>query len=182
MSKKDNDTTSNHSQSHTDVHVETSSEQTVMGAESVDERFEELTNDLKRVQAEFVNFKRRAEAERTEVMEFAKSRVVREFLSVRDSFDQEQTHRPEDVDAKWAASIDSIRSQFDKAMKNLGVERFESVGFAFDPHRHEAILMEDGDGEHEVVTEELQPGYLQGETVLRHAMVKVGRSDNVKES
>jgi len=112
-------------------------------------------------------------------MDFAKSRVVREFLVVRDSFDQEITHRPADMDATWAASIDSIRAQFDKSLKNLGVERFESVGHAFDAHRHEAITMEDGDGAHDVVVEELQPGYAMGETILRHAMVKVGRSDEV---
>ena len=178
MAKKD--TTSNHSESRTEVHVETSSEQG-SDTNAVDERFEELTNDLKRVQAEFVNFKRRAEAERAEVMEFAKSRVVREFLSVRDSFDQEQAHRPDSMDQKWADSIDSIRAQFDKSMKNLGVERFESVGHAFDPHRHEAVMMEDGEGAHEVVVEELQPGYVQGETVLRHAMVRVGHSNEVTE-
>lgn len=177
MAKKDQ---KNHHQSHTEVHVETSSEQHTGGSEATDERIEELTGDLKRVQAEFVNFKRRAEAERGEVMEFAKARVVREFLGVRDSFDAELAHRPEDVDSAWAATIDNIRSQFDKSIKNLGVERFESVGHAFDPHRHEAVMMEDGDGKHEVVIDELQPGYLQGETVLRHAMVRVGRSDEVK--
>ena len=169
-----------HQQSSTEVHVETSSEQTARGGAAVNEHLEELTADLKRVQAEFVNFKRRAEAERAEIMEFAKSRVVREFLSVRDSFDQETAHRPKAIDESWAGSIDSIRTQFDKAMKNLGVERFDSVGRAFDPHRHEAIVMENGEGAHEVVTEELQAGYAQGETILRHAMVKVGRSDTVK--
>src|ERR1700756_3413653 len=86
-------------------------------------QIEELTNDLKRVQAEFVNFKRRAEDEKSELLDFAKSRVVREFLSVRDTFDQEAAHRPKDVDAKWAASIDAIRNQFDAVLKNLGVER-----------------------------------------------------------
>lgn len=177
-SKKTDDTI--HQQSSTEIHVETSSEQNVSGGEAVNEHLDELTADLKRVQAEFVNFKRRADAERAETMEYAKSRVVREFLGVRDSFDQEIAHRPKTVDKGWADSINSIRAQFDKAMKSLGVERFDSLGHAFDPHRHEAILMEDGEGAHEVVTEELQAGYQQGDTILRHAVVKVGRSDKVK--
>lgn len=170
--------------SHTEVNVETHSESTVTGgsvnSDDLQARIDDLTADLQRVQAEFINFRRRAEQERAEVMDFAKGRVVREFLAVRDSFDQELNHRPAKMDAKWAASIDSIRSQFDKSLKNLGVERFESIGHAFDAHRHDAITMEDGDGEHEVVVEELQPGYAMGETVLRHAMVKVGHSDDVK--
>jgi molecular chaperone GrpE len=95
---------------------------------------------------------------------------------VRDSFDQEQAHRPAEADPNWAKSIDAIRTQFDQVLASLGVERFESKGQPFDPHRHEALAMEDGEGEHEVVVEELQPGYMLGDTVLRHAMVKVGRT------
>jgi molecular chaperone GrpE len=144
-----------------------------------EERVVELTGDLQRIQAEFMNYKRRAEAERSEVLDFAKNRVVREFLNVRDSFDNELTHRPATVDPKWAASIDNIRAQFDQALKTLQVERFESQGHAFDPRLHDAITMEEGDGAHEVVTEELQPGYRIGEAIIRHAMVKVGRSDEV---
>ncbi len=160
--------------SHTEVNVETNSEQTVTSgsvSSDPDERVNELTADLQRVQAEFQNYKRRTEGEKTEVFDFAKNRVVREFLSTRDSFDQELAHRPADVDPKWAASIDAIRAQFDKVLSNLGVERFESVGQPFDPHLHEAISKDGGD---EVVIEELQAGYKLGPAILRHAMVKVG--------
>ena len=132
---------------------------------------DELTADLQRVQAEFQNYKRRTESEKAEVAGFITARTVREFLATRDSFDQELAHRPTDVDPKWAASIDAVRLQFDKVLSNLGVERFESVGQPFDPHLHEAISMDGGD---EVVTEELQAGYKMGDTILRHAMVKVG--------
>jgi molecular chaperone GrpE len=146
--------------------------------ESVDPRIEELTNDLQRIQADFVNFKRRAEQEKGELLDFAKSRVVRDFLSVRDNFDREVANRPTGIDASWAASIDSIRASFDTVLKNLGVERFESAGQPFDPHMHDAIVMEEGEGAHEVVTEEMQSGYKLGDTVLRHAIVKVGRTDD----
>ena len=147
-------------------------------AEAIDSRVEELINDLQRIQADFVNFKRRSEQEKAELLDFAKSRVVRDFLTVRDSFDREQANRPTDVNGtQWAASIDSIRTSFDTVLRNLGVERFDSVGQSFDPHAHDAIVMQDGEGEHEVVTEEMQSGYKLGDTVLRHAIVKVGRTD-----
>lgn len=159
----------------TEVNVETHSEQTAMSgeaeADNTDERISELTADLQRERAEFANYKRRTEAEKTEVAGFVTARTVREFLAVRDSFDQELIHRPKDVDPKWAASIDAIRAQFDKTLANLGVERFVSLGQPFDPHLHEAISMDGGD---EVVVEELQAGYKMGDTILRHAMVKVG--------
>jgi molecular chaperone GrpE len=139
-------------------------------------RIDELTGDLQRVQAEFVNYRRRAEAEKADITDFAKTRVVRAFLAVRDSFDQEQAHRPPEADPAWAKTIDAIRTQFDQVLAGLGVERFESQGQPFDPHRHEALAMEEGDGDVEIVTEELQPGYMLGDTVLRHAMVKVGHT------
>jgi molecular chaperone GrpE len=142
-----------------------------------DEQIEALTQDLQRVQADFVNYKRRAEAEKAELLDYAKTRVVRDFLTVRDNFDRELANRSADVDVEWAKSIDSIRSGFDAVLKNLGVERFESVGQAFDPHLHEAIAMDGGDGTDEVVTDELQAGYKLGEQILRHAMVKVGRME-----
>ncbi|GAC1371678.1 MAG: hypothetical protein NVSMB39_5680 [Candidatus Saccharimonadales bacterium] len=162
---------SNTNKSHTEVNIETHSEQTVMSGDASDSRVDELTADLQRVQAEFQNYKRRSDSEKSEVFDFAKAKVVREFLATRDSFDQELAHRPADVDPKWASSIDAIRAQFDKSLTTLGVERFESVGQPFDPHLHEAISMDGGD---EVVTEELQAGYKLGDAILRHAMVKVG--------
>jgi molecular chaperone GrpE len=165
-------------QSQTDIHVKTHTESHVSSGGVNDDRIQELTADLQRIQAEFINYKRRVEDEKREVLEFAKTKVVREFLSVRDTFDQEAAHRPADVDAKWAASIDAVRAQFDAVLKNLGVERFDSVGQPFDPRHHHAVMMEDGDGEHEVVIEELQPGYQIGDTVLRPAVVKVGHSDD----
>lgn len=140
-------------------------------------KFDELTADMQRVQADFVNYKRRAEAEKAELLDFAKGRVVRDFLAVRDNFDRELANRPPTIDADWAQSIDRIRTCFDGVLRTLGVERFESVGHGFDPHLHEAIAMDDGDGAEAVVTDELQAGYKLGDRVLRHAMVRVGHKE-----
>jgi molecular chaperone GrpE len=155
----------------TEIHVESSSHQMVTDTPEPNDQTAELTADLQRLQAEFLNFKRRTESERTELTAFAKAQIVRQFLTVRDTFDAEATHRPADFDASWASSIDAIRAQFDSVLKSLGVERFESVGQPFDPHRHEAVASE---GSGEVVTAELASGYQLGETILRPAMVKVG--------
>jgi molecular chaperone GrpE len=173
--KHKNDKAQTRSESPAEVQEEPTSQHSAR-----DEEASELLADLQRVQAEFVNYRRRAEAEKADIMSFATSRIVREFLTVRDSFDNELAHRPVDINPEWAAAIDAIRAQFDKVMAGLRVERFESVGHEFDPHRHEAVAMEDGEGAHEVVVEELQAGYQLEGTVLRHAVVKVGKSDQVK--
>ncbi len=157
--------------SNTEVNVESHSEQTVSAGGADGDQVAELTADLQRLQAEFINYKRRADAERADIAGFATARVVREFLTVRDSFDSELAHRPADTNPEWAKSIDAIRTQFDQTLAKLGVERFTSVGTPFDPHLHEAIAT---DGAGDTVTEELQAGYKLGDTVLRHAMVKVG--------
>jgi len=176
MSKHDHKHEESHQQSHNEVHVETHTESHISSGADVQDRLSELTDDLKRVQAEFVNYRRRAESEKAELTAYAKTRVVRDFLTVRDSFDHELAHRPKDADPNWAKSIDAIRAQFDQVLAQLGVERFESRGQPFDPHLHNAIAMEDGEGDREVVVEELQPGYKLGDTVLRHATVKVGHT------
>lgn len=172
MAKKSDNTNQSQPQSQTEIKVETHSESHVSaGAGGDSAHIDELTADLQRLQAEFINYKRRAETERADVADFAKTRTIREFLTVRDSFDQELAHRPKNIDATWAASIDAIRAQFDKVLADLGVERFVSLGQPFDPHQHEAIAT---DGLGDTVTEELQPGYKLGPAILRHAIVKVG--------
>jgi len=69
--------------------------------------------------------------------------------------------------------IKSILNQFEKVIKDFGVDKIDTVGQVFDPSIHEAVSMEDGDGEHEIVIEELQSGYKIGDQVIRHAIVKV---------
>lgn len=169
------ETSADHSANHAPVGNQVNATDDEVGPDS--DQVAELTVDLQRLQAEFVNYKRRAENQAADVTDFTKARVVREFLTVRDSFDQELAHRPGTVDPTWASSIDAIRAQFDKVLVSLGVERFVSLGQPFDPHIHEAIA---SDGSGEVVTEELQAGYKLGATILRHAMVKVGAAPDSK--
>ena len=179
MTKK-KDQSSSHAESRNEVHVETHSESHVSAGSAGEPNdtqslISELTADLQRVQAEFVNYRRRADAEKAEVLDFAKARIARDFLTVRDSFDAEAAHRPAGADPAWAKTIDAIRTQFDQVLNSLGVIRFESTGQPFDPRLHNAVAMDETGGSGtEVVVEELQPGYKLGDTVIRPAMVRVG--------
>jgi molecular chaperone GrpE len=73
----------------------------------------------------------------------------------------------------YIKGIQAVIKQFEKALGDLGVSRIKTIGEPFNPRFHEAVAMEDGDGQTEVVSEELQPGYRLGDEVIRHAMVKV---------
>jgi molecular chaperone GrpE len=77
----------------------------------------------------------------------------------------------------YIKGIQGLVKQFEDTLKQMGVERIKTVGQVFDPHLHEAVSMEDGKGTLEVITEELQSGYIMGGDVLRHAMVKVRMED-----
>jgi molecular chaperone GrpE len=140
-----------------------------------DNRIDELTADLQRVQADFVNFRRRSEEQSAEFMNLAKQDVILQLLPVLDNIDRALGHLPEELkDNPWAKGVETVAKQAQDTLKNLGIEKIEAVGQSFDHNFHEAIAVE-GDGNEEVVIEELQPGYKLGEKVIRHSIVKVGR-------
>lgn len=139
-------------------------------------RVDELTADLQRLQAEFINYKRREGEAKGEVMDMAKRHVIMDVLPLLDNIDRALAHRPEELkDNAWAGGVQQVAKQASDTLARLGVTRVESLGQPFDHNLHEAIGVEEGEGEQEVVIEELQPGYKMGERVIRHAMVKVGR-------
>jgi molecular chaperone GrpE len=73
----------------------------------------------------------------------------------------------------YVKGIQGIVKQFEKILADLGVMRIKTLGEPFNPHLHEAVSMEEGDGGEEIVSEELQSGYTLGGDVIRHAMVRV---------
>lgn len=140
------------------------------------QKVDELTADLQRVQADFVNFRRRSEEARAEILDLAKQDVVLQLLPLIDNIERALAHVPAELESNsWAQGVTQVAKQAQDVLKNLGVEKLKSLGQLFDHNLHEAIAMMDGEGEQEVVVEELQPGYRMGDKVIRHAMVKVGK-------
>jgi molecular chaperone GrpE len=100
--------------------------------------------------------------------------VIRDLLPVIDNFERALKHVPADLaDNDYIKGVQGVVKQFEKTLADIGVVRIATVGQVFDPHYHEAVSMEDGDGITEVVSEELQAGYALGDEVIRHAMVRV---------
>ncbi|HSX27866.1 MAG TPA: nucleotide exchange factor GrpE [Candidatus Saccharimonadales bacterium] len=141
-------------------------------------QIDELTADLQRVHADFVNYRRRNDDERTQLMDVAKATAVTQLLPLIDNIERALGHMPADLaNNQWAKGVAQLAKQCDTALKSLKVEPIEALGKPFDPKLHQAISYEeDGAGE-EVVVEELQKGYHMGTNILRPSMVKVGRKE-----
>ncbi|HEY5806215.1 MAG TPA: nucleotide exchange factor GrpE [Candidatus Saccharimonadales bacterium] len=145
-----------------------------LDAETWQKQIDELTEALQRERADATNLRRRYEEQIASLQTLAKASVVRDLLPVIDNFERALKHAPADLSENdYIKGIQGIVKQFEKVLEQLGVKKIKTVGEPFNPHLHEAVSMEEGDGDQEIVSEELQPGYTLGEEVLRHAMVRV---------
>ena len=132
----------------------------------------DLQDRLLRRQAEFDNFRRRAERERMDVLEYANSESVRAMLPILDDF--ERALKIESADAEYVRGMELIYQRLSDSLKKLGLEPIETGGQKFDPHLHHAVEMVETD-EHEdhSILDEYQRGYNFRGKLLRPAMVKV---------
>jgi molecular chaperone GrpE len=138
------------------------------------QQIDELTEAVQRERADAVNLRRRHEEQIAGLRNTVKANVVRQLLPVIDNFERALKHIPADFAGnEYIKGIQGVVKQFEKTLADLGVERIKTVGEPFDPRWHEAVMMEDGDGVEEIVSEELQAGYQLGDEIIRHAMVKV---------
>lgn len=143
--------------------------------EELEQQLGELTVDLQRVRADFENYRKRVETEKEQARAAGKAGAILKLLPVIDNIERAIAHLPEDLkDNKWAQSVVGLVKNLDKSLENLDLHRIEaSSGTPFNPELHEAIQMEEGEGEQEVIADELQPGYKLGNQVVRPSMVKV---------
>ncbi len=133
----------------------------------------ELTEALQRERADATNVRRRAEEERASLGSFYKANVIRELLPVVDNFERALKHVPKDLEGNdYVAGVKGVVKQFEDVLTKLGLTRIKTVGEPFDPRLHNAISHEEGDGP-EIVSEELQSGFVLGDEVVRPAFVKV---------
>ena len=134
----------------------------------------QLNESLLRERADAMNVRKRAEDEKMQLGGFYKSMVVKELLPVIDNFERALKNVPKDLEKNdYVKGVQGVVKQFEQALAKIGVERIKTVGEPFNPEFHEAVTMEEGDGQHEIVSEELQSGYKLSDNVIRHAMVRV---------
>ena len=137
-----------------------------------DEQIEELTDRLKRTMAEFDNFRKRTEKEKSAMYEIGAKDIIEKILPVVDNFERGLAQAPEDD--PFAEGMQKIYKQFTTTMEGMGVEPIEAVGKEFNPDFHNAVMhVEDESVGENIVVEELQKGYTYKGFVVRHSMVKV---------
>jgi len=166
--KPDDDIISNHEELK-EVNNDKVSED-IISTTSGDEKYLER---LQRLQAEFVNYKKRIEREKLELSDFFKSELIGSLLPVIDDFERMLDHSNNE-DNEFLRGIELIYQKLLDILKDQGLQPIESVGQKFDPNLHEAILIETSEnGEDETVAEELRKGYIFNNKLLRPAQVKV---------
>jgi len=138
----------------------------------------ELVDTLRRVQADFENYRKRVLREQTALVERATERLVEDLLPVLDSFEGALVSLgpvdPSDQE-KLRDGVAGIHSQLVTVLQKAGLERIEADGTVFDPNEHEAVMQDDGPGDPHVA-ETMRSGYRLKGRVLRPAMVRVTRA------
>ena len=140
-----------------------------------DEKIEELEDRVKRQMAEFENFRRRTEAEKSAMFGMGVKSVIEKILPVIDNFERGiQAIPAEDKDSPVAQGMNMIYKQLTTELENLGVKPIEAVGVEFDANYHNAVMQVESDEyESGIIAQELQKGYMYRDSVVRHSMVAV---------
>ena len=135
-----------------------------------------LQDRLLRTAAEFDNYRKRMERERGEFAAYASGEVLADLLPIIDNFERAlQAPATGDPDA-FRKGIELIHKQMFDLLRKRGVKPIEALGATFDPNFHQAVIHESSDAHREgEVMQELQRGYMQGDRLLRPAMVKVAK-------
>lgn len=128
----------------------------------------ELTNDLQRTRADFENFRKQVDLQKSQAMSVARYDTVKKFLPLLDDIDR--------AIAAYPDQLKPLEKNLAKLLQSLSLQKISSEpGVEFNPDYHDAVSVSDEGGDTEVILETLRPGYLYDGTVLRPAMVKVGK-------
>lgn len=139
-----------------------------------DIQIEELTDRVRRQMAEFDNFRKRTEKEKSAMYEIGAKSVIEKILPVVDNFERGLAGVDENCEDPFMAGMQKIYKQLMSTLESMEVKPIEAVGQEFNPDFHNAVMhVEDENLGENVVAEELQKGYMYRDTVVRHSMVKV---------
>lgn len=146
--------------------------------EAMAQQIAELTADVQRTRADFENYRKRVEQEKSVARDAGQTSAIMQLLPVIDNIERAIAHTPEELqENKWAQGVTNLVKQLNTSLEKLNVRRIDATpGVEFNPELHEAIQIdEEAEGEDEVIAEELQAGYTLNGYPIRHAMVKVTR-------
>ena len=140
-----------------------------------DEKIEELTDRLTRQMAEFDNFRKRTEKEKSQMYEVGAKDIIEKILPVVDNFERGLgAVTEEEKENAFVQGMEKVYKQLMTTLEGIEVKPIEAVGKEFDPNFHNAVMhVEDENLGENIVAEEFQKGYMYRDSVVRHSMVKV---------
>ena len=139
-----------------------------------DEKIEELVDRVQRQMAEFDNFRKRSEKEKSQMFDMGARSVIEKILPVIDNFERGLAQADADSEDPFVQGMEKIYKQMLTELESIGVSPIEAEGKEFDPNLHNAVMhCEDDTVGDNIVVQELQKGYTYHDTVVRHSMVKV---------
>ena len=140
-----------------------------------DEKIEELSDKLLRQMAEFDNFRKRTEKEKSAMYEIGAKDIIEKLLPVVDNFERGfSSVTEEDKDDAFVTGMEMVYKQLMTMLEGVGVKPIETVGKEFNPDLHNAVMhVEDEEVGDNVIVEEFQKGYTYRDSVVRYSMVKV---------
>lgn len=141
----------------------------------LEQKLEETTNRMLRLQADYDNFRRRTQKEKESAAKYRSQSLAESLIPALDNFERGMTIDAQSEETKsLLQGMEIVYRQLKEALANEGIEAVESVGQPFDPNFHQAVMqVETDDFESNVVVEEMQKGYMLKDRVIRVAMVKV---------
>ena len=138
-----------------------------------DEKIEELTDKVKRQMAEFDNFRKRTEREKSQMFDLGAKSVIEKILPVIDNFERGLAQAG-DMEDPFVQGMEKIYKSMLQELESIGVKPIEAEGKEFNPDLHNAVMhVEDESVGENIVVQELQKGYTYHDAVVRHSMVKV---------
>lgn len=141
--------------------------------ESLKAALEEKDNRVKRLQADFENFRRRTSKEREELANIVTQDLLKSMLPILDNFDRAMAAEQKDNES-FQKGVEMIYTQLHETLKNAGLELIDTAGQKFDPNFHQAVMrVENPDLEDDTIAQELQKGYIVKGRVIRPSMVQV---------
>lgn len=143
--------------------------------------YADMDSQMRRLAADFDNFRRRQSQERENLIKFAGERILERFLDVMDNFERALQAGRTATDAETVLKgVDMIHRQLKEFLVKEGVQPMDAAGQTFDPNQHEAVVQTDVDDQpDQTVLEEFRKGYLLNGRVLRHAMVRIASNPSM---
>jgi len=132
-----------------------------------DKELEDLKDDNLRLRADFENYRKQLDKEKEQFAGLANEGLIKDLLNIVDDLERAAEMGEE--------GIGLIHKNFFKVLESNGLRRIECIGEKFDPYYHEVMCQEESDKEEGTVLEELQPGYILKDKVIRHSKVKIAK-------